>query len=327
MVYIGKVAIADFPVILAPMEDITDASFRGICKQLGADLMFTEFASSDALIRQVEKSKVKIQIQQHERPIGIQLFGNNADVMADAAQIAEAAQPDIIDLNFGCPVKKIAGKGAGAGLLADVPKMLEITRAVVNATKLAVTVKTRLGINEKNKIIVELAERLQDCGIKALTIHGRTKEQMYKGLADWSLIGEVKNNPRMHIPIFGNGDVTSPLKAWEMKSKYGVDGIMIGRASIGNPWIFKEVKHYLQTQEFLPLPDICEKINICERQLLQAVAIKGEKRAIIEMRCHYSNYFKGLPNFKPFRMQLMNTNELQEIQLILSNIKAAYLIN
>lgn len=324
MIYIGKVAIADFPIILAPMEDVTDASFRGICKQMGADLMFTEFASSDALIRHIEKSKFKIQIQEHERPIGIQLFGNNAQVMAEAARIAETANPDIIDLNFGCPVKRIAGKGAGAGLLADIPNMLEITKAVVKATTLPVTVKTRLGINEKSKIIVELVERLQDCGIKALTIHGRTKEQMYKGLADWTLIGAVKNNPRMHIPIFGNGDITSPLKAWEMKNKFGIDGIMIGRASIGNPWIFKEVKYYLQTQQFLPLPEISEKVHLCEQHLLHATTLKGEKRAIIEMRCHYSNYFKGLPNFKPYRMQLVNSLELHEILAVFQAIKAAY---
>lgn len=324
MIKIGNIELGDFPLLLAPMEDVSDPPFRYVCKQNGADLMYTEFISSEGLIRDAAKSIQKLDIFEYERPIGIQLFGSEIEHMREAALIAEQARPDLIDINYGCPVKKVACKGAGAALLQDIPKMLNMTKTIVDAVNLPVTVKTRLGWDDKTKNVVEVAERLQDIGIKALTIHARTRAQLYKGPADWTLVGEVKNNSRIKIPIFGNGDVDSPEKALEMKNRYGVDGIMIGRASIGNPWIFNEIKHFLATGNILEPPTIDERVEVCKTHLLKSVEWKGEIVGIMEMRRHYANYFKGFDHFKDFRMQLVTLNNLQEIIQTLEQVRKHY---
>ena len=313
--------LGDNPLFLAPMEDITDPSFRMICKINGADFMYTEFVSSDGLIRDGQKSVKKLDIYDFERPIGIQLYGHLTDSMVEAALIAEQAHPEIIDINFGCPVKKIANRGAGAGMLRNIPLMIEMTDAIVRAVKLPVTVKTRLGWDDDNKNIVDIAERLQDVGIRALTIHGRTRAQLYKGEADWTLIGAVKNNPRMSIPIIGNGDIDGPVKAKEMFDKYGVDGIMIGRATVGKPWIFHEIKHYFKTGELLPEPTVNEKADLALKHLDKSLEYKEGKRAIFEMRRHLSNYFKGLPHFKETRLRLLTEQEPEEIKMIIKEIR------
>ena len=295
------------------MEDVTDASFRYICKKFGADMVYTEFVSSDALVRDVPKSLAKFTIYDYERPIGIQIYGHIPDAMVDSAVKVEAARPDVIDINFGCPVKKIAGRGAGSGMMREPVKMVEITRRVVEAVHTPVTVKTRLGWDNDSKIIVELAERLQDAGIAALTIHGRTRAQMYKGEADWSLIGEVKNNPRMHIPIIGNGDIRTPQDAKNAFDRYGVDAIMVGRASFGHPWIFSEMRHYLDTGEELPPLSVAERVALAKDHLAKSVEIKGEKRGVYEMRRHLSCYFKGLDNFKETRMKLVTLTDIGQL--------------
>jgi tRNA-dihydrouridine synthase B len=318
---IGNINLGEFPLFLAPMEDITDPSFRLVCKKSGADFMYTEFISSDGLIRDGNKSVRKLDIYDFERPIGIQLYGHLVEAMVEAALIAEAAGPELIDINFGCPVKKIANRGAGAGMLRNIPVLVSMTEAIVKAVKLPVTVKTRLGWDEDNKNIVDIAERLQDVGIKALTVHGRTRAQFYKGTADWTLIGEVKNNPRMKIPIIGNGDIDGPEKARMMFSKYGVDGIMIGRATVGRPWIFRDIRHFLNTGEILPEPTVNEKADLASFHLEQSLKYKEGKRAILEMRRHLSNYFKGLPHFKETRLKLLTTLDVDEIYKILEGIR------
>jgi nifR3 family TIM-barrel protein len=306
------------------MEDITDPSFRMICKMNGADFMYTEFISSDGLIRDGEKSVKKLDIYDFERPIGIQLYGHLLDAMVEAAKIAEEAKPELIDINFGCPVRKIANRGAGAGMLQNIPLMVEMTSAIVKAVSLPVTVKTRLGWDDDNRIIVSVAEQLQDVGISAITIHGRTRAQMYKGTADWRLIGEVKNNPRMKIPVIGNGDVDSPEKARQMFDKYGVDGVMIGRASVGRPWIFRDSRHYLDTGELLPEPTVSEKVDLALLHLEKSLEYKDGNRAIFEMRRHFSNYFKGLPHFRETRLKLLTTLDVTEIKLILGEIRGRW---
>jgi nifR3 family TIM-barrel protein len=317
---IGNVDIPDFPLLLAPMEDVSDPSFRFVCKQNGADIVFTEFISSEGLIRDAIKSKKKLDIFDHERPIGIQIFGGDEDSLALAARIVETAQPDFLDINFGCPVKKVVCRGAGAGVLKDVKLMERLTRAVVNSVQIPVTVKTRLGWDEKSINILEVALRLQDAGIKALSIHARTRAQMYKGVANWEYIKQVKEHPDIEIPIFGNGDIDSPQKAKEYKEKYKVDGIMIGRASIGYPWIFREIKHYFQTGELLPPPTLQERIEVCKTHFLKSIEWKGEKLGVLEMRRHYANYFKGIPYFKPIRNQLVTENDVNKILEILESI-------
>lgn len=324
MVKIGSIELGEFPLLLAPMEDVSDPPFRALCKKYGADLMYTEFISSEGLIRDAIKSRQKLDIFDYERPIGIQIFGGDEEAMEMSAKIVEATQPDLIDINFGCPVKKVVCKGAGAGILKDVPKMVKLTEAVVKATHLPVTVKTRLGWDEANKNIEEVAERLQDVGIQALAIHGRTRMQMYKGEADWSLIQKVKENPRIHIPIFGNGDIDSPQKALAYKNKYGVDGIMIGRAAIGAPWIFQQVKHYFETGEVLPMPRVEERIEVCKEHLMASLQWKGEKLGVLEMRRHYATYLKGLPNIKELRHKIVQSLEANEILDILEQIKEDY---
>ena len=314
MASIADIELGDFPLLLAPMEDVSDPPFRAVCKKYGADVMYTEFISSEGLIRDAAKSKMKLDIFEYERPIGIQIFGGNIDSMREAAEIAEAAGPDIIDINDGCPVKKVALKGAGAGILQDIPKMVEMTKEIVDTCKLPVTVKTRLGWDDDSKYIVEVAERLQDVGIKAISIHGRTRAQMYKGSADWTLISEVKNNPRMNIPVFGNGDIDSPEKAVEYKNKYGVDGIMIGRASIGSPWVFNEIKHYVKTGEHLAPPNMAERIEAVYMHFERSLDWKGERLGIVEMRRHYANYFKGIPDFKKHRLDLVTFDTADEIK-------------
>ncbi len=321
MAKIGNIELGDFPLLLAPMEDVSDPPFRALCKKYGADVMYTEFISSEGLIRDAVKSVQKLDIFEYERPIGIQIFGNNIESMKLSAEICEQANPDIIDINYGCPVKKVAGKGAGAGILQDIPKMVEMTKEIVKSTNLPVTVKTRLGWNNESKHIVEVAERLQDVGIQGLSIHGRTRAQMYKGEADWSLIGEVKNNQRMHIPIFGNGDINTPQKAVEYKDRYGVDGIMIGRAAIGSPWFFKEVKYYKEFGEEMPPLSLAEKVAVVKEHLAFSVKWKGDRLGIVEMRRHYANYFKGIENFKPIRMKLVTLDTEQELMDVLNNIK------
>ncbi|MBX2894965.1 MAG: tRNA dihydrouridine synthase DusB [Cyclobacteriaceae bacterium] len=324
MVKIGNIELGNFPLLLAPMEDVSDPPFRAVCKAGGADLMYTEFISSEGLIRHAAKSKQKLDIFEYERPIGIQLFGGNVDSMCEAAEIAAAANPDLIDINYGCPVKAVACKGAGAALLQDIPKMVRMTEEVVKATSLPVTVKTRLGWDDNTKNIVEVAERLQDIGIKALSIHGRTRVQMYKGSADWTLIGKVKENPRMHIPIFGNGDIDSPQKALEYKNRYGVDGVMIGRASIGAPWFFNEIKHFVKTGEHLPPPDMAERVRIVRQHLDFSIRWKGAKLGIFEMRRHYTNYFRGTPDFKPYRTRLVEADTHEEVNQILDEVILFY---
>lgn len=313
MIKIGKIELPDFPLLLAPMEDVSDPPFRMLCKEHGADMMYTEFISSEGLIRDATKSKMKLDIFEYERPIGIQIFGSDISTMEQCAKIIETANPDLLDINYGCPVMKVACKGAGAGILKDIDKMVRMTEAVVKATSLPVTVKTRLGWDDQSKNILDVAERLQDIGIQALTIHGRTRVQMYKGQADWTLIAKVKENPRIKIPIFGNGDIDSPEKALEYKNKYGVDGIMIGRASIGYPWIFNEVKHYLATGEKLAPPTLEERAAAARRHFEFSIKWKGDKLGVLEMRRHYSNYFKGLANFKEDRMQLVTMMEPEAI--------------
>jgi tRNA-dihydrouridine synthase B len=321
---IGNINLGEQSLFLAPMEDITDPSFRMVCKKFGADFMYTEFISSDGLIREGEKSVKKLDIYDYERPMGIQLYGHLIPAMVEAAHIAEAAQPDLIDINFGCPVKKIANRGAGSGMLRTVPLMIEMTKAIVDAVKLPVTVKTRLGWDDSSKQIVEIAEMLQDTGITALTIHGRTRAQMYKGVADWTLIGEVKNNPRMHIPIIGNGDIDGPEKAKEYFNRYGVDAIMIGRATVGRPWIFRDIRHYLDTGEILPEPTVSEKVDLALFHLEQSLSYKSGMRGIFEMRRHLSNYFKGLSHFRDTRLQLLTATEPEHIRVILENIRSKW---
>ena len=324
MIKIGDIELGDFPLLLAPMEDVSDPPFRYVCKQYGADLMYTEFISSEGLIRHAAKSVQKLDIFDYERPIGIQIFGGEEDAMVQSAQIVEQANPNLIDINYGCPVNKVVCKMAGAGILQDIPKMVRLTAQVVKATKLPVTVKTRLGWDDNSKNIVEVAERLQDIGIKALSIHGRTRKQMYKGEADWTLIAKVKENPRMHIPIFGNGDIDSPQKALDYKNKYGVDGIMIGRAAIGAPWIFNQIKAYLFEGKLIPTPRIEDKIETIKSHLQKSLEWKGNALGILEMRPHYSNYLKGLPNIKPYRHRLVTTNDIDEIYSILEEVLNEY---
>jgi tRNA-dihydrouridine synthase B len=320
MVKIGPLILPDRPLLLAPMEDVSDPPFRKVCKMNGVDLMYTEFISSEGLIRDAAKSMQKLDIFEEERPIGIQLFGSDIEHLREAAEIAAEVKPDLIDINYGCPVKNVACRGAGAALLQDIDKMVEMTKAVVDSTHLPVTVKTRLGWDEQTKNIEEVAERLQDIGIQALSIHGRTRKQMYKGEADWTLIGKVKNNPRIHIPIFGNGDVDSPEKAEEMLNRYGVDGLMIGRASIGYPWIFREIKHYLNYGEKPAGPELHERVAMCKIHFEESIKWKGQRTGIFEMRRHYANYFKGIPHFKPYRMRLVEAMEPEEIMMILEEI-------
>lgn len=324
MVNIGNIQLRDFPLLLAPMEDVSDPPFRAVCKANGADLMYTEFISSEGLIRDAIKSRQKLDIFDYERPIGIQIFGGDEEAMSMSAKIVEAVRPDIVDINFGCPVKKVVTKGAGAAVLKDVDLMVKLTEAVVRSTSLPVTVKTRLGWDEKSKNIDEAAERLQDAGIKALAIHGRTRAQLYKGEADWSLIAKVKNNPRIHIPIFGNGDVDSPEKALEYKNRYGVDGIMIGRAAIGYPWIFNEIKHFVQKGRHLPAPNIEQRVEVIRQHLHRSVEWKGLIPGINEMRRHYTNYLKGLPNIKEYRLKLVTIKSVEEIDGVLNEIAKIY---
>ena len=323
---IDNIELGRYPVLLAPMEDVTDLGFRLMCKEFGADLVYTEFVSSDALIRQVNKSMQKLAISDEERPVAIQIYGRDVDSMTEAARIVETVKPDIIDLNFGCPVKRVAGKGAGAGMLQNVQLMLDIVRSVVKAVNTPVTVKTRLGWDESSKIIVDLAEQLQDCGIKALTIHGRTRAQMYTGEADWTLIGEVKNNPRMHIPIIGNGDITTPERAKECFDRYGVDAVMIGRASFGRPWIFREVKHYLETGEHLSPLTFDARMDILREQVMRSVARLDERRGILHIRRHLAAtpLFKGLPDFKQLRIAMLRAETVEELFAIFEQIKAQY---
>lgn len=318
---IGAVEVGDFPVMLAPMEDISDPPFRKICKKLGADVVFTEFIASEGLIRDAQKSRKKLEFSEEERPLGIQIFGNKVEAMVMAARLAEEMNPDFIDLNFGCPVRKIVNKGGGAALLQDIQLLLEITESVVRAVKKPVTVKTRLGWDEKSKPIVQLAEQLQDIGISALTVHGRTRAQLYAGKADWTLIGEVKNNPRMFIPIIGNGDVIDGPSADEKISLTGVDGIMIGRAATGNPWVFREVKHFLKTGETMQSPGLAERIDICREHLLTSVEWKGEMVGLLETRRHYAHYFKGIPDFKQYRLKLVTAPTIDEILSIFEEIR------
>lgn len=320
MVKIDNIELGEFPLLLAPMEDVSDPPFRLLCKRHGADMLYTEFISSEGLIRDAYKSVQKLDIYEEERPVGIQIFGGEERSMRLSAEIVEASKPDLLDINYGCPVKKVVNKEAGAGILRDIPKMIRLTKAIVESTKLPVTVKTRLGWDESTKQIVDVAERLQDVGIKAISIHGRTRVQMYKGEADWTLIREVKNNPRMAIPVFGNGDVDTPEKAKFMRNEYGVDGIMIGRAAIGNPWIFNQIKHYFNTGEHLSPPTIEERADAAKEHLLRSVDWKGERLGIMEMRRHYANYFKGLSHFKETRMKLVTTDDLDELVRVLNEI-------
>lgn len=324
MVRIADIELGDFPLLLAPMEDVSDPPFRALCKKNGADLMYTEFISSEGLIRDAAKSVAKLDIFEYERPIGIQIFGSEIKSMREAAAICEAASPDIIDINYGCPVKKVTCKGAGAGILQDIPKMVSMTAEIVKAVKKPVTVKTRLGWDDQSMHIVEVAERLQDVGIKAISIHGRTRKQMYKGEADWRLIGDVKNNPRMVIPVFGNGDVNTPEKALEMRNNFGVDGVMIGRAAIGYPWIFDEIKCFMKTGQHRASPTVEDRVNVARRHLELAIKWKGESMAITETRRHYGNYFRDFPNFKEYRMTLVTSNEVEELMATFDLINDVY---
>lgn len=320
MAKIGNIDLGEFPLLLAPMEDVSDPPFRRLCKLHGADMLYSEFISSEGLIRDAIKSRQKLDIFDYERPVGIQIFGGDEEAMALSAKIVATVNPDLVDINFGCPVKKVVSKGAGAGVLKDIDLMVRLTKAVVNSTSLPVTVKTRLGWDEQSINIEEVAERLQDVGISALTIHARTRSQMYKGHSDWSYIAKVKNNPRMHIPIFGNGDIDSPEKALEYRNKYGIDGIMIGRAAIGYPWIFNEIKHYFATGELLPSPTIADRVEAAKNHLLWSVEWKGERQGVVEMRRHYANYFKGIPNFKEHRHKLVTLDASQEVVKALDNV-------
>ncbi len=323
-VKIGNIDLGQFPLLLAPMEDVSDPPFRYVCKQNGADLMYTEFISSEGLIRDAAKSRKKLDIFEYERPIGIQIFGSLIESMREATEIATLAHPDLIDINYGCPVKNVACRGAGASLLQDIDKMVAMTKAVVESTHLPVTVKTRLGWDDNTKNVYEVAERLQDVGIKALTIHGRTRSQMYKGQADWTLIREIKRNPRIQIPIFGNGDVDSVEKAADWRMEYEIDGIMIGRAAIGYPWIFREIKHFFATGEHLAGPTIEERVSVCRTHLQKSIEWKGEKTGIFEMRRHYSNYFKGIPDFKEYRMKLVSLENVSDIDGVLEEISSKF---
>ena len=324
MVKIGNIDLGEFPLLLAPMEDVSDPPFRALCKENGADVVYTEFISSEGLIRNAAKSTMKLDIYEKERPVGIQIFGANLDSMLQSIDIVEQTKPDIIDINFGCPVKKVVCKGAGAGILKDIDKMEMLTREMAKRTNLPLTVKTRLGWDEKSIKIVEVAERIQDAGAQAITIHGRTRAQMYKGLADWRLISDVKNNPRMKIPVFGNGDVNSPEKALEMRDKFGLDGAMIGRASIGNPWFFNQVKHFFKTSEHLPQPTINERINMAEAHLKMSINWKGEKLGVLETRRHYSNYFKGIPDFKKYRTIMVTSDFSKDIFNLFAELKERF---
>lgn len=323
-VKIGNIDIGEFPLLLAPMEDVSDPPFRALCKKHGADVLYTEFISSEGLIRDAEKSTMKLDIYDFERPIGIQIFGYDIESMRLATKICEKANPEFIDINYGCPVKKVANKGAGAGILKDIPKMVKMTKEIVNSTNLPVTVKTRLGWDENTKYIVDVAERLQDVGIQALSIHGRTRKQMYKGEADWTLIRDVKNNQRMHIPIFGNGDISNAENVAEVKKKYGVDGVMIGRAAIGNPWIFNEIKHFLKTGSHLAKPVIADRVNACKQHLKHSIEWKGKILGIAEMKRHYSNYFKGIPYFKDYRIKIITSECPDKIFELLDEIKLKF---
>lgn len=324
MVKIDNIVLPDFPLLLAPMEDVSDPPFRVVCRENGADLMYTEFISSEGLVKDTDKCRRKLAIFEEERPVGIQIFGGDETKLSMAARIVDMTQPDLLDINFGCPIKGIVAKGAGSGVLKDIDLMVRLTSACVKATNLPVTVKTRLGWDEDTKNIEEVAERLQDVGIKALAIHGRTRTQMYKGTANWELIAKVKNNPRIKIPIFGNGDIDSPQKALEYKNTYGVDGIMIGRAAIGYPWIFREVRYYLETGEILPAPTLEERIAVCKRQLEKSVQWRGEGPGIFSMRKHYFSYLKGLPDFKTFRSRLVTPVESAEVVSVLDEIAEVY---
>lgn len=324
MVRIADIELGEFPLLLAPMEDVSDPPFRLLCKAAGADMMYTEFISSEGLIRDAHKSVQKLDIYDEERPIGIQIFGAELESMQRSAEIVEEAGPEVLDINYGCPVKKVVRRCAGAGILQDIPRMVTLTDAIVKSTKLPVTVKTRLGWDDDSKYIVEVAERLQDIGIKAISIHGRTRKQMYKGEADWSLIAKVRENPRMNIPVFGNGDINSPEKAAEYRKRFGVDGIMIGRASIGYPWIFREIKHYMATGEKLPAPTVAERVEAARQHLRHSLDWKGPVLGILEMRRHYTNYFKSLPNIKPFRTILVTSDEPEELFAILDRIAVEY---
>lgn len=324
MVRIGQIELGDFPLLLAPMEDVSDPPFRAVCKEGGADLMYTEFISSEGLIRDAAKSRQKLDIFEYERPIGIQLFGGEISSMVESARIATQVNPDLIDINYGCPVKAVACRGAGAALLQNIPKMVEMTAEIVKATSLPVTVKTRLGWDDKTKNVVDAAERLQDVGIQALTIHGRTRVQMYKGEADWTLIGKIRENPRMHIPVFGNGDIDSPEKAVEYKNRYGVDGIMIGRAAIGYPWIFREIKDFVSHGQKTAAPSFHERLRIAQKHLDFSIRWKGERLGIFEMRRHYTNYFRNIPDFKPFRTRLVEANTKEVVLDILQEARETY---
>jgi nifR3 family TIM-barrel protein len=319
-VQIGNIDLGEFPILLAPMEDVSDPPFRFVCKQNGADMMYTEFISSEGLIRDAAKSRQKLDIFEYERPIGIQIFGSDIDHMREATEIASLAKPDLIDINYGCPVKNVACRGAGASLLQDIVKMTAMTKAVVEATHLPVTVKTRLGWDDNTKNVYEVAERLQDVGIKALTVHGRTRSQMYKGVADWALIRDIKKNPRIKIPIFGNGDIDSSQKAANWRMEYGVDGMMIGRAAIGYPWIFREIKHFFATGQEMDKPTIEERVDACKSHLQKSIEWKGPKTGIFEMRRHYANYFKGIENFKEYRMKMVTVATFAEVMEILEEI-------
>lgn len=324
MVKIGNIELGEFPLLLAPMEDVSDPPFRALCKENGADVVYTEFISSEGLIRDAAKSVMKLDIYEKERPVGIQIFGSNLDSMLQAVDIVEKTKPDIIDINFGCPVKKVVCKGAGAGILKDIDKMESLTREMVKRTHLPVTVKTRLGWDENSIKIVEVAERIQDAGAKAIAIHGRTRSQMYKGVADWTKIAEVKNNSRMIIPVFGNGDINSPEKAVEMRDKYGLDGAMIGRASIGYPWFFNEVKHFFKNKAHKNPPTMLERINMAERHLKMSIDWKGEKLGVLETRRHYSNYFKNIPNFKQYRTKMVTTDNSIELFELFDELKRIF---
>jgi nifR3 family TIM-barrel protein len=323
-VKIGNIDLGEFPLLLAPMEDVSDPPFRFVCKQNGVDMMYTEFISSEGLIRDAAKSRAKLDIFEYERPIGIQIFGSEIESMREATRIATLAKPDLIDINYGCPVKNVACRGAGASLLQDIDKMVLMTKAVVEATHLPVTVKTRLGWDDNTKNVYEVAERLQDIGIQALTIHGRTRAQMYKGEADWTIIREIKRNPRIKIPIFGNGDVNSIEKAALWRMEYEIDGIMIGRAAIGYPWIFREIKHFFKTGEYLAEPTISERVEVCKTHLDKSIAWKGNKTGVFEMRRHYANYFKGIADFKEYRMKLVSLEKIDDIHSVLQEINERF---
>ncbi len=321
---IGDIDLGEFPLLLAPMEDVSDPPFRALCKEQGADLVYTEFISSEGLIRDAAKSVIKLDIYEKERPVGIQIFGANLDSMLRSVEIVEASGPDIIDINFGCPVKKVVSKGAGAGILKDIDLMVSLTAAMAKHTKLPITVKTRLGWDHDSVKIVEVAERLQDAGCKAISIHGRTRAQMYKGDADWNPIAEVKNNPRMHIPVFGNGDVNTPERAMLMRDKFGLDGAMIGRASIGYPWFFREVKHFFETGEHLAPPSMSERIDVARRHLQMAIDWKGERLGVFETRRHYTNYFRGIPDFKPFRTKMVSSDDATDVFKTFDEVEKVY---